>query len=144
MAAIYLTAGPSGAGKDTLLLCAREALAAVQDTTVLFVRRHLTRDPSKVTDIEVAVTPEQFAAASAAGEYALEWDAHGTRYAIAKADLEAGIVAGKRMVLNTSRSVVGKVSCSSSYRRSPVIEGRACLRWKGAYLRQKLNLAPLW
>lgn len=108
-AAIFLAAGPSGAGKDTLLLGAREALAAVNDTSVLFVRRHLTRQESKVTDIEVALTPEEFSSASADGKYALEWSAHETQYAIAKSDLEAGIAAGQRLVLNVSRSVIEQV-----------------------------------
>ena len=107
--AIYLSAGPSGAGKDTLLLGAREALAAARDNSVLFIRRHLTREATKVTEIEVSVTAEEFRAAATAGKYALEWSAHGTRYAITKADLEYGIAAGKRMVLNTSRSVIDDV-----------------------------------
>lgn len=108
-AVIYLTAGPSGAGKDTLLLGARQALAEAEDHSVLFVRRHVTRDPSKVTELEVSVTADEYLSRSAAGEYALEWSAHETCYGIPAADLEAGLAAGRRVVLNTSRSVVDTV-----------------------------------
>jgi phosphonate metabolism protein PhnN/1,5-bisphosphokinase (PRPP-forming) len=111
-AAIFLVTGPSGAGKDTLLIGAREALAAVNDTSVRFVRRHLTRE--EVTDIEVAVTPEEFSSASASGEYALEWSAHQTQYAIPKSDLEAGIAAGQHLVLNVSRSIVEQVAARAA------------------------------
>lgn len=108
-AAIYLTTGPSGAGKDTLLLGAREALVVAGDTSVEFLKRDITRAPDKVTEVEVSVTDGEFSASSAAGQYALEWAAHATRYAIRTEDLERGIAAGKRMVLNVSRSVIARV-----------------------------------
>ncbi len=108
-AAIYLAMGPSGAGKDTLLLRARQSLAFTQDTTVAFVARDITRSAESVTDIERSVTAEEFDAASAAGSYALEWAAHGTRYAIPAEALERGIELGQRLVLNVSRTVVDSV-----------------------------------
>ena len=69
-AAIYMTMGPSGAGKDTLLLGARARLAAEaaaaahpgggnrdeeeeERQSVVFVKRHITRDASLCTDLEV-------------------------------------------------------------------------------------------
>ena len=76
-AAIYMTMGPSGAGKDTLLLGARARLAAEaaaaahpggvnreeeeeerpralrRRQSVVFVKRHITRDASLCTDLEV-------------------------------------------------------------------------------------------
>ena len=83
----------SGAGKDTLLLGAREELTEADG--VEFLRRHITRDASKVTELEVAVSPEDFAARKSAGDYALTWHAHGTDYGILAADLERGLGAKK-------------------------------------------------
>ena len=74
--ALYMTMGPSGAGKDTLLLGAREALAAAGDTSVEFVTRHLTRAAADCTDIEHSLTEEQFTLAQAEGEVR---EAAGTR-----------------------------------------------------------------
>ena len=61
--AIYLAMGPSGAGKDTLLLGARAALS--NDPRVHFISRRLTRSADRTTDIEISVTPEEFARAEA-------------------------------------------------------------------------------
>lgn len=101
-----MTGGPSGAGKDTLLLGARELLAEASDSEVLFLKRDITRAAAKCTDLEIPVTSADFDASRAAGEYALSWEAHETKYAIRKADLEPALFAGKRCVLNVSRSVV--------------------------------------
>ena len=59
--AIYMSMGPSGAGKDTLLLGARNVLVAAGDMSIDFVPRHVTRAAEKCTEIEVPVTYEVFA-----------------------------------------------------------------------------------
>ena len=107
--AIYLCCGPSGAGKDTTLLGTRKQLLAEgsDPSDVVFVSRHITRDAALCTDIETSLTEEEFKARSAAGEYAYEWAAHATRYAIPSAAIAAG--AGKRLVLNTSRTIIDAV-----------------------------------
>ena len=51
---------------------------------VVFARRHITRDPSKVTDLEVPMDVEEFQRREAAGEHQLSWFRHGTHYAIPK------------------------------------------------------------
>ena len=65
--ALYLTAGPSGAGKDTLLLAARDELSSAAGAVsggsqqqIEFLKRVITRDPSKCTDLEIPVTLEEF------------------------------------------------------------------------------------
>lgn len=107
--AIYMTTGPSGAGKDTLLLHARAKLKQDGDVSVEFVKRAITRDADKVTDLEIPVTLEEFQIASARGDYAIEYFANHTHYAIPRAALEAGIASKKRLVLNVSRTVIDKV-----------------------------------
>eukprot|EP01051_Picozoa_sp_SAG22_P005336 SAG22_NODE_314_length_12607_cov_177.638311_3_plen_574_part_00 len=106
--AIVMTGGPSGAGKDTLLLGAREALAA--DPTVEFIEREITREASKTTELEIPVTAAEFESRRAAGLYAISWEAHGgTKYGIPKASLETALAAGSTCVLNVSRTIVDEV-----------------------------------
>ena len=108
--AIYMTGGPSGAGKDTLLLGAREALTTKPGgAAVEFLKREITRDPSKTTDLEIPVSVAEFEAHAAAGQYALDWAAHSTQYAIPEHELECALADGKRCVLNVSRTVVKQV-----------------------------------
>lgn len=101
--------GPSGAGKDTLLLGAREKLSRDGNHNIEFVKRAITRSADKITDLEISMTNEDFHAASKRGEFALQYSANNTHYAIPKASLDAGIAAGKRMVLNVSRTVIDQV-----------------------------------
>ena len=105
MAAIYMVGGPSGAGKDTLLLAARAELQSRNETRVVFIKRTITRAPDKCTDIETPVTEAAMDAAQANGEHAFYWEAHDTKYAILEKDLDAALAAGKRCVLNVSRSI---------------------------------------
>jgi len=67
--ALYLSSGPSGAGKDTLLLGAQVALAAAHAAdpegeagkragSVEFLKRVITRDPAACTDLEVHRAPK--------------------------------------------------------------------------------------
>ena len=102
--AIYLALGPSGAGKDTLLLAGRALLAGSSD--VVFIQRHLTRNAASVTYLEISVTSDAFAAGLAANTYALHWEAHGTRYGVPSAELSAALGQGRRCVLNVSRTQV--------------------------------------
>ena len=101
-AAIYMSVGPSGAGKDTLLLGSRKLLRGNPD--VVFVKRHITRDESKVTDLEMPMSVEEFELREANGEHLISWYRHGTHYAIPKCAIEEN--SGKRLVMNVSRSVI--------------------------------------
>ena len=117
MAAIYMVGGPSGAGKDTLLLAARAELRKRDDGGgVAFVKRKITRAADKCTDLETPVTEAAMDAGQAKGEHAFYWEAHDTKYAIPKRDLDAALAAGKRAVLNVSRGVVA--DCVARYESS--------------------------
>ncbi|MFE1599982.1 phosphonate metabolism protein/1,5-bisphosphokinase (PRPP-forming) PhnN [Methylobacterium sp. ID0610] len=99
-----LVVGPSGAGKDTLIRLAREALAG--EPRFVFPRRLVTRPPSAHEDND-EIAEADFAAGEAGGRFALSWRAHGLGYALPG---ETGILAeaGRIVVVNVSRRVVAE------------------------------------
>jgi ribose 1,5-bisphosphokinase len=99
-----LLVGPSGAGKDTLLGLARDALAG--DARFLFPRRVITRppSPSEANESLVMAAFDQFAAA---GGFCLHWQAHGLCYGI-PAEAEPAARGGRVVVVNVSRAVVAQ------------------------------------
>lgn len=100
---LVLVVGPSGAGKDTLL---REAKAAcAEDRNIVFPRRVITRAASPSEDNE-EVSESGFQHALAQGEYAMHWEAHDHCYALPRA-IDAEIRAGRTVVANVSRTVIG-------------------------------------
>ncbi|MDD1528001.1 phosphonate metabolism protein/1,5-bisphosphokinase (PRPP-forming) PhnN [Bradyrhizobium sp. WBOS7] len=100
---LVLVVGPSGAGKDTLLRLAQAACA--NDLSVVFPRRAVTRESSADED-NVALTSDEFRRAREHGEFAVHWDAHGHSYALPR-DIDDHISAGRTVVANVSRTVIG-------------------------------------
>lgn len=96
---LVLVVGPSGAGKDTLLTMAREALAG--DVRFRFVRRVITRPAEAGGEDHEAVSDSEFAVR----RFALSWEAHGLRYGI-PADVADDIGRGVVVVANVSRSII--------------------------------------
>ena len=94
---LILVVGPSGAGKDTLLDGAREALPHVR-----FVRRVITRPAEAGGEAHEAVTEAEFAKRS----FALQWSAHGLRYGIPAEDWAGDAV----VVANVSRGVIAEAA----------------------------------
>jgi ribose 1,5-bisphosphokinase len=99
---LVLVVGPSGAGKDTLLGLARAACA--DDSTIVFVRRVVTREASSAEDNE-QVSVDAFREARARGEFAIHWEAHGHAYGLPRS-IEDDIRAGRTVVANVSRTVI--------------------------------------
>ncbi|MGU3362519.1 phosphonate metabolism protein/1,5-bisphosphokinase (PRPP-forming) PhnN [Methylobacterium sp. M6A4_1b] len=99
-----LVVGPSGAGKDTLLRLARDALGP--DPRFVFPRRLVTRSPSAHED-NVALTEDAFAEGVAAGAFALHWRAHGLGYAIPGETLDQAR-SGRVVICNVSRRIVAQ------------------------------------
>lgn len=94
---IFAVVGPSGAGKDTLIA---GAMALRPDLAL--VRRVITRPTGAGGEDFDGVTEAEFAARKARGDFALDWQAHGLRYGIPKAE-----VAGPGTVLfNGSRAAL--------------------------------------
>jgi len=97
---LVLVVGPSGAGKDTLLDAARQALA--DDTRFRFVRRVITRSANAGGEMHEAVSEAEFAAR----DFALQWQAHGLRYGIPIDAVADAVVA----VANVSRTVIAEAA----------------------------------
>lgn len=97
---LFLVAGPSGAGKDTLIAAAAARLAS----THVFPRRVITRPEGTDTEQHAHQSDEMFACAEAAGAYALSWSAHGLRYGVPASILE-DLDAGRHVVVNVSRAI---------------------------------------
>jgi ribose 1,5-bisphosphokinase len=98
-----LVVGPSGAGKDTLLRLARDALGP--NPRFVFPRRLVTRAPSAHED-NIALTEEAFTEGAAAGAFALHWRAHGLGYAI-PGETRDQARSGRVVTCNVSRRIVG-------------------------------------
>jgi ribose 1,5-bisphosphokinase len=99
---LILVVGPSGAGKDTLISGARDALS--RDPQIVFARRVVTRPPSQFED-HATLDETQFDSAVEAGSFAFWWEAHGHRYGVAKS-IDHDLRAGRTVVCNTSREIV--------------------------------------
>lgn len=103
---LILVVGPSGAGKDTLLNGAREALA---EASVRFVRRVITRPGDLGEEAHESVAEQEFQLRREAGDFALSWRAHGLHYAI-PSDISIDLVQGRVVIANVSRAVLAEAA----------------------------------
>jgi ribose 1,5-bisphosphokinase len=93
--------GPSGAGKDSIL---RGAAAHFSNTPeVHFARRIVTRSANGDEDHD-SVTEAEFEAMAAAGAFAVQWQAHGLRYAISSR-IHDRLNEGDIVIANASRAI---------------------------------------
>jgi phosphonate metabolism protein PhnN/1,5-bisphosphokinase (PRPP-forming) len=101
--ALVLVVGPSGAGKDTLIGAAKTALG--DDPRFSFPRRVVTRQAMVELEDHDSVDTAEFGRRKLRGAYALDWEAHGLCYGVPAA-IDAAMVAGRVVVVNTSRKVI--------------------------------------
>lgn len=94
-------AGPSGAGKDSLINAARASFA--NDGRVVFARRVITR-PADGSEPYESVTPLAFRLRAESGGFALWWSANGLDYGL-PASLIDDFENGKVIVANVSRDM---------------------------------------
>lgn len=101
-----IVCGPSGAGKDSVLAWAREALRA--DPRIRFARRLVTR-PSEAGSEHEEVSMERLDALRARGGLAWHWTANGHGYGV-PAEYRAQVDSGAIVVVNGSREHARQVA----------------------------------
>lgn len=102
MPGLFAVVGPSGAGKDTLIAGAR-----VVRPDLVVVRRVITRPEAAGGEDFEGVSVAEFATREAAGEFALDWRAHGLSYGIPAAQLDPArdvLFNGSRVALPAAQS----------------------------------------
>lgn len=102
---MILVAGPSGAGKDTLLAAAMRTLEETRRFRQ--VRRVVTRPAGAGGEDHIPMDAAAFLKAEAEGEFLLSWRAHGLCYGVPRAPVEALRAEGVAVVANVSRAVIG-------------------------------------
>ncbi|MGE0233138.1 MAG: phosphonate metabolism protein/1,5-bisphosphokinase (PRPP-forming) PhnN [Flavobacteriaceae bacterium] len=108
--------GASGAGKDTLIAHARQALEG--EPGVRFARRVITRPPDAGGEPHEGVSPAAFAGMRQSGAFALSWDANGLSYGISR-NVDEWIAEGDVVVANVSRAALA--DAARRYRRLLVV-----------------------
>ncbi|NJM34591.1 MAG: phosphonate metabolism protein/1,5-bisphosphokinase (PRPP-forming) PhnN [Rhodomicrobium sp.] len=103
-ARLILIAGPSGAGKDTLLDAAR---AHFKDRPeYVFSERVITR-ADQTGEKHEAVSEAAFSRMAGEGAFFLAWEAHGLSYGIPASVLD-DLAAGKTVIVSVSRHAIGE------------------------------------
>ncbi|MDX2266123.1 MAG: phosphonate metabolism protein/1,5-bisphosphokinase (PRPP-forming) PhnN [Hyphomicrobiales bacterium] len=95
--------GPSGAGKDTLINAARAHFAS--DARFYFPQRYISRGATP-DEPHIPISEAEFERRRRANEFFLHWRAHGVAYALGR-DVDAALQAGKTVVANISRAMIG-------------------------------------
>jgi thymidine phosphorylase len=114
---LFLIVGPSGAGKDSLIHGAREALVVNED--YVFARRTITRPVDPTRENHEELSGNDFARRAKAGGFMASWNAYKTDYGISS-DYAADLDAGRHVVANVSREAVGNLA--AHYRPVCVIQ----------------------
>lgn len=105
---LYYVAGPSGAGKDTVMQWAREHLPFA--APVVFAHRYITRPADAGGENHVALSESEFELRLARGLFAIHWQSHGLRYGIGIEVLDwlsngvSVVVSGSREYLPRARA----------------------------------------
>ena len=100
MGTLFYVVGASGAGKDSLLAYAREALGG--SAPVFFAHRYITRPAEAGGENHVALSQAEFAQMQALGLFVLSWESHGLCYGLGR-EIELWLNVGANVVMNGSR-----------------------------------------
>jgi ribose 1,5-bisphosphokinase len=123
--ALVLVVGPSGAGKDTLIGAAQQALSG--DARFVFPRRVVTRDAVAELEDHDSVDRAGFEAARRSGRFALDWEAHGLCYGL-PGSIDAAVAEGRIVVANVSRRVIPEALRKYARARVLLITADAAVR----------------
>ncbi len=96
--------GPSGAGKDTLLLY----LKCWADFRVAVAHRYITRERHQKGENHVFLYEREYEARNAAGLFSMSWSSHGCRYGIGR-EIEFWMQQGLNVVVNGSRDAYNRI-----------------------------------
>ena len=109
---LALVVGPSGAGKDTLIAAARDALA--RDQRFLFCRRIVTHTAIAAVEDHDSMANAAFIDAEQAGRFFLSWHAHGLRYALPMTMTDA-LRDDRIVIANVSRAVIDAAEARAAH-----------------------------
>jgi phosphonate metabolism protein PhnN/1,5-bisphosphokinase (PRPP-forming) len=99
---LILIAGPSGAGKDTLIAAGRQAFA--RNPEFVFPLRFISR-AEQAGEEHIYLSPPSFEGHRLERRLYLEWEAHGHHYGI-PVSVEDDLRAGRAVVFNISRQLI--------------------------------------
>lgn len=102
---LYYVAGPSGAGKDTVMKWAREHLPFA--APVVFAHRYITRPADAGGENHVALSESEFELRLARGLFSMHWQSHGLRYGIGIEVLD-WLSSGVSVVVSGSREYLAR------------------------------------
>lgn len=122
---LILVAGPSGAGKDTLITAAREKLSG--DPRYVFPRRLVTRSADPGLEDHDTIGWDDFRHGVKTGAFALSWQAHGLGYAL-PGSIATDLSAGRVVVANVSRSVIATALTLFPQARVLIVDADAPIR----------------
>ena len=92
--------GPSGVGKDSVMLG-----LCLAKTDLSLVQRAITRAPDHLGENHISLSEKEFENAKTAGQFVLDWKAHGLSYGIPFNSISA-LHKGQDMLINLSRNVL--------------------------------------
>ncbi len=96
-------AGPSGAGKDTLIRLAQQRLRG--EPRFVFVRRVITRPRDAGAEDHEPASVAEFARRQEEGTFALSWEAHGLCYGVPRT-IDRDLAEGRIVIVNVSRAII--------------------------------------
>lgn len=99
MAKLVYVVGASGSGKDSLL----DALREKTPPALLVAHRYITRPAHAGAENHIALSHSEFALRQSRGLFALDWQAHETRYALG-IEIDLWMQQGFTVVVNGSRA----------------------------------------
>jgi ribose 1,5-bisphosphokinase len=136
---VVLIVGASGAGKDTLIGLVRAKLAG--HPLVSFPKRSVTRTPD-VWEDSAPMSVAEFERERAEGGFAVCWTAHGLGYAY-DVCIDGDVRAGRTVVLNVSRTVIGATRARYFATRVVLIEADRETRRQRLSARNRETLADI-